>query len=193
MDTPAPDEDRHRKRLLECFSSDSDHEDSMPARCWYESVNDRVAKGFQGLNIYILSIDQLALINRLSEDKLFLVLDFPAHRHGYAGLRRDCCHQGQAVCFAQAANMSALQSKLVAQNHTKSALQNGIVAREAEISARDATIATHYDKIVAQKDMISEQRDMISSLDDTIASLREKIGVLQVKENARKSGSSWFK
>ncbi|KER00078.1 hypothetical protein AUEXF2481DRAFT_42 [Aureobasidium subglaciale EXF-2481] len=180
MDTPAPDEDRHRKRLLECFSSDSDHEDSMPARCWYESVNDRVAKGFQGLNIYILSIDQLALINRLSEDKLFLVLE-------------DCCHQGQAVCFAQAANMSALQSKLVAQNHTKSALQNGIVAREAEISARDATIATHYDKIVAQKDMISEQRDMISSLDDTIASLREKIGVLQVKENARKSGSSWFK
>ncbi|KAI5275161.1 hypothetical protein E4T47_01974 [Aureobasidium subglaciale] len=76
MDTSAPEEDNRRKRLLECFPSDSDHEDSMPARIWYESANDHVAKGFQGLNIDTLLIDQQALINRLSEDKLFLVLEY---------------------------------------------------------------------------------------------------------------------
>ncbi|KAI5238539.1 hypothetical protein E4T43_07302 [Aureobasidium subglaciale] len=91
-----------------------------------------------------------------------------------------------AMVNAQPATISAMQSRLVAQKHTKPALQNETVAHEVKISARDATIATHYGKIVAQK-------DMISSRDDTMASLREKIGVLQVKENERRSGSSWFK
>ncbi|KAI5275160.1 hypothetical protein E4T47_01975 [Aureobasidium subglaciale] len=91
-----------------------------------------------------------------------------------------------AMVNAQAATISAMQSRLVVQKHTKSALQNEIVAHEAKISARDATITTRYGKIVAQK-------DLISSRDDTMASLREKIGVLQVKENERRSGSSWFK